>query len=411
MAQQNTLGVDFGTSNSAAGIAVDGKPVLIPLETGQTTLPTAVFFDPDTAEMSVGRAATQALVNGDDGRFMRALKSLLGTSLMREKRRIYGRETDFIEITAGFLRHLKTCAQDATGKNFEHALSGRPVKFHSRDVNRNSQAEIDLRDCYHAAGFKSVHFMFEPEAALRASPVIPGLGLIVDIGGGTSDFTVFERSETAAPRVLGSDGVRVGGTDFDRLLSLAHIMPLLGRGSGIKSTFGTEILPAPNRIFNDLATWQMIPFLYTPETRRAAADFARHAVEPDKLRRLVGVLRDELGHDLAFAAEDAKIRANQSDIVSVNLAVMEPGLRAALSKSSMEAALAPPLHEIAVTAQEALNSTGVAPNQIRNLVMVGGASMMGAVQSKLRSLCPNATLTCENAMTAVADGLALASAD
>ncbi|WP_297340965.1 Hsp70 family protein, partial [Pseudophaeobacter sp.] len=248
----NTLGIDFGTSNSAAGIAVGDRPWLVEMEPGETTLPTAVFFEPKRP-MRIGRSATRALINGDEGRFMRALKSLLGTPLLREERRINGEVTDFIQIIARFLAEVKYRAEAATHQTFTHALSGRPVHFHSNDPARDAQAEVDLRDCYLAAGFEEVRFLYEPEAAVRSATLSAGLGLIVDIGGGTSDFTLFEQDATSATRILGSHGVRLGGTDFDRQISIDHVMPLLGRGSQIRNAFGKETLPAPNRLFNDLA--------------------------------------------------------------------------------------------------------------------------------------------------------------
>ena len=72
------LGVDFGTSNSAVGVMRDGAPQLIALDGGQTTMPTAVFFDFDARIMRVGHDANAGLLGGDEGRYMRALKSLLG---------------------------------------------------------------------------------------------------------------------------------------------------------------------------------------------------------------------------------------------------------------------------------------------------------------------------------------------
>lgn len=83
-AVSSTLGIDFGTSNSAAGYMVDGKAQLIQVEGGETTLPTALFFDNEEKRIIFGREAQEALIGGDDGRYMRALKSLLGTPLMRE---------------------------------------------------------------------------------------------------------------------------------------------------------------------------------------------------------------------------------------------------------------------------------------------------------------------------------------
>lgn len=240
-----TLGIDFGTSNSAAGLAVAGRPYLVDLEPGENTLPTAVFFDSDTKSMRIGRRATRSLIDGDEGRFMRALKSLLGTPLLYEKRRLGGQTMDFTDVIASFLREVKTRAETATHMEFTHALSGRPVKFHSSDEARNARAEEDLRGCYQKAGFQDVQFLYEPEAALRSARPHPGIGLVVDIGGGTSDFTCFEQTEDGTTRILASHGLRLGGTDFDRQISIDHVMPFLGRGAQIKNTFGGGSLPAP----------------------------------------------------------------------------------------------------------------------------------------------------------------------
>ena len=155
--------------------------------------------------------------------------------------------------------------------------------------------------------------MPEPEAAALASKSrlrAGDVGLVVDIGGGTSDFTVFRDSAGENIEILSSHGVRLGGTDFERRLSLDHVMPLLGMGTEIRHAFGDQTHPAPRALFIDLATWQKIPFLYAPEPRRDAADLAKFAVEPALLDRLVTVLDMEVGHDIAFAVEAGKISAN-----------------------------------------------------------------------------------------------------
>ncbi|KIC30078.1 Hsp70 family protein [Leisingera sp. ANG-M6] len=409
MTAPNTLGIDFGTSNSAAGIAVAGRPWLVEMEPGEQTLPTAVFFEEGSRTMRIGHSATRALINGDEGRFMRALKSLLGTPLLQEERRLGGERLSFATLIARFLAEMKRRAEAATHMEFTHALSGRPVRFHSKDEDRNVQAEKDLRACYLAAGFQDVLFMHEPEAALRAAAPAPGLGLIVDIGGGTSDFTAFEQGKGGATRILASHGVRLGGTDFDRQLSIRHVMPLLGRGSQIRNSFGGGTLPAPNRLFNDLATWQMIPFLYAPESRRAAKDLAANAVEPEKLARLVDVLEDELGHELAFAVEHGKIRANGTDAAAqIDLKLLERGLSVPLDAAGMTQTLMEQTAAIGTCAAETLAQAGIEAMNVERIVLVGGSSLLAAVQAEMRALCPNARLETGNAMTAVADGLALA---
>ena len=409
MTAPSTLGIDFGTSNSAAGIAVSGRPWLVEMEPGEQTLPTAVFFAEDSRQMRIGHSATRALISGEEGRFMRALKSLLGTSLLHEERRLGGERISFATIIARFLAELKRRAEAATRMQFTHALSGRPVRFHSKDADRETQAEKDLRACYLEAGFQDVMFMYEPEAALRAAAPSPGLGLIVDIGGGTSDFTAFELGADGSARILASHGVRLGGTDFDRQLSIHHVMPLLGRGSQIRNTFGGGSLPAPNRLFNDLATWQLIPFLYSPENRRAAQDLAANAVEPEKLARLVAVLEDELGHELAFAVERGKIRANGAEnTAAIDLKLLQRGLSVPMPAADMNQTLAEQTRSIGLCAAETLDLAGLEGAQVDRIVMVGGSSLLAAVQAEMRSLCPNARVETENAMTAVADGLALA---
>mgnify|MGYP000011680093 FL=1 len=409
-----TLGIDFGTSNSAVGYAVDGVPHLINVEAGQNTLPTALFFDNEEKRIIYGRGAQEALIGGEDGRYMRALKSLLGTPLMRESRVLLGKRMDFIAIVARFLAELKTKAEHATGQQFDRALSGRPVMFHSADPARDAQALVDLTECYMQAGFKQVRFMPEPEAAALANRAVlePGdLGLIVDIGGGTSDFTLFRQEGDAGIHILASKGVRIGGTDFDRELSLQHVMPHLGMGSQIKHVFGDETHAAPHAVFADLATWQKIPFLYTREQRRAVEDLAKYAVEPKLLNRLQHVLEDELGHDMAFAVEAGKIAANDPDASAppqIDLKIVERGLTVPLPPAMMAASLAQMAAEIAQVATDLTAQAEVKPDAVTKLIFVGGSSLMGVIDRAMRDAFPQAELHRGAAMTAIVDGLAIA---
>lgn len=408
-----TLAIDFGTSNSAAAILDNGELRRIPLEPGADTLPTAVFFPNDGGPMLIGSAATRALVDGEDGRYMRALKSVLGTELFHESRLIGRQRRTLAEIGAGFLAEVKARAEAATGETFTHALSGRPVHFHSDDPERDARAEADLRGCYSAAGFDTVEFLFEPDAAARASLELgraDETGLIVDIGGGTSDFSVF-RMKNGEVDILASHGIRLGGTDFDQALSLAQAMPLLGMGGELTRTFGEGRLPVPNAIYVDLADWAKIPFLYSRETERMVEDLRRHAVEPEKLSRLEQVVTDHLGHDLAFAVEAGKIGANGAGRAEIDMGVIESGLSRPLTPGALAASLSayrdPLRHAVFAT----LMAAGVTPADIDNVVLVGGSSLLTMIADEAMTVCPAARLSRAHAFTAVIDGLALATAD
>ncbi|MEL6520753.1 MAG: Hsp70 family protein [Pseudomonadota bacterium] len=410
-----TLGIDFGTSNSAAGIMIDGRPHLIELEPGHDTIPTAVFFDFAARRMVYGNAATEALITGEEGRFMRALKSVLGTPLMRETRNLMDEKLTFIDIVGRFLREVKERAEAATGQVFDRALSGRPVHFHSRDAARDAQAEIDLRACYKAAGFTDVTFMFEPEAAARAYGALPSdkaLGLIVDIGGGTSDFSLFRNDTDGGVEIIGSHGVRVGGTDFDHSLSFDHVMPLFGRGAEIRKEMGQGRLTAPNALFADLATWQKIPFLYTGTNLRDVRHLQKLAVEPQCFARLSTILRDELGHDVAFAVEKGKIATNGSEDATgeVNLSLVEKGLVAPLTDTDLSGSLQNYADQICAAALDTLTQVGKGAGDVNRVVFVGGSSLMRIVETAIAQTFPAAERSHANAFTAVADGLALSAA-
>ncbi|OJH44308.1 Hsp70 family protein [Paracoccus sp. SM22M-07] len=405
------IGIDFGTSNSAAAYLVDGRPRMIPMGPGQMTMPTTFFFDQETRRTLIGEPANQALLDGVEGRFMRALKRVLGTSLMHEKRQILHERVTFVDIIGRFLNQIKTRAEAETGLTFDRVLSGRPVVFHGQDDPREAQAEQDLRACYLAAGFTHVDFMPEPQAAAIASGALDqsgGIGLIVDVGGGTSDFSLF-RSGANGVEILANHGVRIGGTDFDRAINIDRVMPLLGKGSVLRKVMGDGTSPTPNAIFNDLATWEKIPFVYTPQNTRMVAEMVRLAQEPEKLSRLATVLEDELGHDLAFATERGKIAANGGqDDPRIMLDMIQLGLSAPLTPQDLDDSLSRHGDQLSEGAQVTLGMAGLRADQVGQVIYVGGSSLMTMVSDRMRALFPDAQHSFSEVFTAVADGLAIA---
>ncbi len=405
------IGIDFGTSNSAAAYLVDGRPRMIPMGPGQMTMPTTFFFDQETRRTLIGEPANQALLDGVEGRFMRALKRVLGTSLMHEKRQILHERVTFVDIIGRFLNQIKTRAEAETGLTFDRVLSGRPVVFHGQDDPREAQAEQDLRACYLAAGFTHVDFMPEPQAAAIASGALDqsgGIGLIVDVGGGTSDFSLF-RSGADGVEILANHGVRIGGTDFDRAINIDRVMPLLGKGSVLRKVMGDGTSPTPNAIYNDLATWEKIPFVYTPQNTRMVAEMVRLAQEPEKLSRLATVLEDELGHDLAFATERGKIAANGGqDDPRIMLDMIQRGLSAPLTPQDLDDSLSRHGDQLSEGAQVTLGVAGLRADQVGQVIYVGGSSLMTMVSDRMRALFPDAQHSFSEVFTAVADGLAIA---
>ena len=275
---KNYCGLDFGTSNSTVGVLNNSQPQLLPLEGDNKTIPSTIFFNSETATVHFGREAISEYIDGEFGRFMRSLKSVLGTPLMHEKTTVKNQRISLIDVIGKFMEELKKRSENHLGTKLDSVVLGRPVHFIDHERNQDNDAQKALHDAARKIGFKNIDFQYEPiAAALDYEQQInkEETALIVDIGGGTSDFSIVRISperRNAADRkedILANEGVHVGGTDFDKWLSLQNVMPLLGYGASYRDN---PNLTTPANYYHDLATWHMIHFLYAQQTILAVKD-------------------------------------------------------------------------------------------------------------------------------------------
>jgi hypothetical chaperone protein len=343
---------------------------------------------------------------------MRALKSVLGSSLMSEKT-VVGRERlAFAEIVGLFLKRLKERLEAETGESPTRVVLGRPVHFVDGDEVADKAAEGQLEDAARAQGFSQIAFQFEPvAAALDYERTVSGeeLALVVDIGGGTSDFSVIRLSPEAARRperkddILSATGVHIGGTDFDRLLSIAKAMPALGLGTSTKD--GKRRLPV--WYWNDLATWHRINLLYDPKVANGLRTLQKEAAEPEKLTRLLALLDARAGHRLAGACEAAKIALTEADLARIRLKEIGLDLDEPVTREGFEAVVAELVAGIAGSLGEALSVAGVAPEAVDTLLLTGGSTQVPVVRRRVKAMFPNARVVDADAFGSVGLGLAL----
>src|ERR1700737_5404641 len=183
-------GLDFGTSNTTLGTIEDHAPVLAAMETGYTTIPSAIFYEVDGAVL-IGRKAIEAYVEGAPGRLMRSLKSVLGSSLIEEPSRLGRERVSFRNVIGYYLGAVKRRAEQATGRELRDVVHGRPVAFVDNAADADRKAEQTLRQIAREIGFDDVTFQFEPiAAALDYKQQIGSeeVALIADLGGGPSVF-------------------------------------------------------------------------------------------------------------------------------------------------------------------------------------------------------------------------------
>src|SRR5215216_2530370 len=335
----STCGLDFGTSNTTLGTVMHGVPVLTALEGSHVTIPSAIFYEIDGAVL-IGRKAIESYVEGAPGRLMRSLKSVLGTSLIDETTQLGVERSSFHDVIAYYLGAVKRRAEQATGHELRHVVHGRPVHFVDNAPDADRKAEETLRIIARGIGFDEVTFQFEPiAAALEYERQISAeeIALIADIGGGTSDFSIVRlgpdrhgKADRAAD-ILANDGVRVGGTDFDRQLNLGVVMPLFGFGSPMKRP-GLDV---PSSYFHDLATWSSINRMYEPRVLANIRQVRQEASEPELLDRLIRVVHEQRGHTLAMEVEDAKIALSEKRQSAIALEWVAPGLSADIGRRDL----------------------------------------------------------------------------
>ncbi len=407
---------------------------LVPLEAGQPTMPTAVFYRADTptqqleAERLYGRAAMAAYVEGVEGRLMRSMKSILGSSLLDQSTDIgAGRAVRYRDVVTGYLRHLKQLAEHTAGHSVQRAVLGRPVFFVDDDPVRDAQAQAALLQAAQQVGFDEVVFQYEPiAAALDYEQQAPHeqLVLVADIGGGTSDFSLVrvgpQRSkagEAAGNRrsdILANHGVHLAGTDFDRLIELASILPLLGYRSlrppeptKNKSAGAASAREVPHAIYFDLATWHLINTVYAPARLAELRSMKSWYAQPKHHSRLMTTLEERLGHALAAAAEQAKIDVATSGQAHIDLGVLEAGLHSQLQEAQAAAALEADLQKIVAAATETTRMAGVAPEQVDVLYFTGGSTGLTPLVDRITASFAKAQQVRGNRFASVAQGLGL----
>ena len=405
------VGIDFGTSNSAVAVPSEGGAGrLLPLEEGATTLPTALFFADEDRATFFGRRAVHHYLAGEDGRLMRSLKSLLGSSLIDERTAVHGEAVPFRDIITRFLGELAARAELALGTRPRRAVLGRPVHFVDDDPARDAAAEAALAAAARSAGFDEVRFELEPIAAAFDYEQRTGgesRVLVVDIGGGTSDFTLVRLGASRAGRadrrddILATTGVHIGGTDYDRALNLARVMPLLGLGH--RGPSGREV---PSPVFFELATWHLIHRLASPAALRSARELRTDYSDRQLHDRLLAVLEGRHGHRLAHAVEMAKIAASSTDApAAIDLSAAEAGLAAVLAPADLAADLHTLLGKVADCARECVARAGTVPDA---LYLTGGSSALRPFQDVLRTTFPGVPLVEGDLFGGVAAGLAVA---
>lgn len=406
-----SAGIDFGTTNSAIAVSEKGNlPRLIPFA-NHPTIPSAIFYPADKSGVLFGNQAIQAYLSGQEGRFMRSLKRVLGTDLMAVGTTINGQQRRFENILAQFVAYLKNTAEESLQEQISRVVMGRPVHFRDNDSVGDAKAEKELENIARSVGFSEICFQYEPIAAAFAHEAKlqeEKLACVVDIGGGTSDFALIRLGPKPAMKnnrkddILASTGVRIGGNDFDRDLSLRCFMPSFG----YQTTYGAQNLFVPSSQYFELAEWSRINSAYTYKNLKIVNEVLANAHQPEQYARLRDILVRETGHKILNDVEQTKIELTEEECVSKTLAYVagKPTIQAA--RAAFDASIAKDVEKISAALNECLIMASVKAENIGLVILTGGSTEIPLINKTMRNIFKEAAFSSGDKLSSVGLGLA-----
>jgi len=312
---KKTIGIDVGTSNSAAAALIGGKPTIIPSAEGTSlggkAFPSYVAYTKD-GQMLVGESAKRQIVSNPDGTIT-AIKRKIGTNY---KVKVHGKEYTPQQITAFILQKIKRDAEAFLGATVDKAVLTVPAYF-------NDNQRTATKDAGTIAGLEVVRIINEPTAAALAYGIDKTEKaqkiLVYDFGGGTLDVTIMEFSEGVFEVISTSGDTQLGGTDMDNAI-VDYVAKEFKKQSGIDVRNDKMALQrlreacekAKIELSNILETDINLPFI------TADASGPKHLVmklSRAKLDELVRPIVEKCKTSIDLALKDAKL--SSSDLTKI----------------------------------------------------------------------------------------------
>lgn len=394
----NTVcGLDFGTSNSTIGINCKNRPCLVTLEEGEQRLRSAIFYNTELQELIFGEHAVHQYLEGEPGRLMMSLKSLFGSSLLNDETLVGNKLVPYTQIIGEFIKYLKQQAEKKADREITQVVLGRPVIFHS-EAEKDRLAQDTLENIARQQGFSEIAFQYEPLAAgfdYESTLTEQQLVLVIDMGGGTSDFSIIQLGQKnpsidRSKDILANHGIRIAGNDFDRRLSLTTVMPLLGMHSMMKGSSGDIMVP--DAIYYELTSWHLLRKLYTQKVINDVRRISQVAYQKSLIKRLIEVLIRQQGHLILHTIETAKKYLSEADQARLDLNFIEEDLSVMVSRLQFNESISEYRQNLLMSIKETVQLAGVKFTDIQAIFYTGGTTKVPIVRHDIGQLFPHAAV-------------------
>lgn len=310
------IGIDLGTSNSAAAVMEGGRPVIIPSAEGAgvasgKAFPSYVAFTKDGQRLVGEPARRQAAINAEGT--IQAAKRKMGTDF---KFKALGKEYAPQQISAYILQKIKQDAEAYLGDKVEEVVITCPAYF-------NDNQRQATKDAGEIAGLKVLRIINEPTAACLAYGLEKAGKeqkiMVFDLGGGTLDVTIMEMAQGVFEVKSTSGDTQLGGTDMDRVL-LEHIVGQFKRETGIDIMNDKMAVQrvreaaekAKIELSSTVSTDINLPFITADST---GPKHLTMTITRAKLEDLISTIIERCKHPIEQAINDAKLTAKDVDRV------------------------------------------------------------------------------------------------
>lgn len=413
-----SVGIDFGTTNSVIARASAGGDVdLVPFNApdGRTDVfrSALCFWEDDggrtTLAHEAGPWAIQEFLDYPHGsRFLQSFKSIAASPTF-EFANVFERRFRFEELGRIFLQHFLDHAGLGVSDLPDRIVVGRPVRY------VGSRADPLLARTRYDAMFacleRPVHYVYEPLGAafsFAKRMTRPGLLLVADFGGGTSDISVVRVDSPGAARrctPLGAAGIGIAGDRFDFRIMDHLVLPLLGKGGTYRSF--DKVLDIPAGHFSGFGDWSKLALMRNRTTLAELDRLCRAATDPAAIKRMIAVVEHELGHGLYDAVGKLKRALSGDTHALFRFESDDLEVSAEVSRAEFESWIAHDVDRIAETVDEALARAKVSADQVDHVFLTGGSSAIPMVRRLFEHRFGPDKIESGGELTSIAHGLAL----
>jgi hypothetical chaperone protein len=454
------IGIDFGTSNSAAAWYDGNRVHLVQLEKNDSIMPTAMHLDRElltttgqsavdqyidenrdrVVELTPELIAKSAIVTGEGdssdpfsqaevatsdvygqpwvdrgmpGRLFRGVKRLLGNPEVK-RLLVFNQPFRIVALITPILLRIRMAIDSVNPKELSEVHFGHPVLFEGHSRYRNELAFSRLEEACHYAGIPSLSFYPEPVAATLSylhdeQTLDSGCVMTLDFGGGTLDLSVVAFNGTSF-EVLSTAGMSLGGDHIDQLIFKELLFPLLGKGETWSRVKDGRLIKNefPFDEFADaLLNWAVTYTLNQSRYRSKVVDCIRQGGESAvKFERLDDLITHNYSYLVFQAIKEAKARLSSTE--ETVLDIPELDISISFTRDHLEEMMGDMLQQIDDIVDEVIERAGRSIEDIDVVIRTGGSSQIAAVKRLLGRRFGD-RVTEHDPFTSVAAGLAIAS--